>query len=158
VHQGDLDDSRVAQALQAVQTSISEPPERTGQRAIQGLMDRTGLRSLKNPTALTESDPLERMMRLRDTPALREMKTTLPEPRLPDRPGALERAAERLDILRGGSGDLDTLRALALSRRTARFDEERGLERPARPRDADAGRDAARLDRRGTYGVRNENV
>lgn len=156
--QGDPNDGRITQALNATQTSVSEPPERTGQRAVQGLADRTGLRNLKNPAALTESDPLERMMRLRDTPPLRDMTTTLPEPRLPDRPGALDRAAERLDILRGGSGDLDTLRALALSRRTARFDEERGLERPARPRDADAGRDAARLDRRGTYGVRNDNV
>ncbi|MEH6354914.1 MAG: hypothetical protein V7760_02660 [Marinobacter sp.] len=153
-----LDDGSVAQALQTIQTGDSEPAQRTGQRAIQGMAGRTGLRNLNNPAGLTDSDPLERMMRLRDTPALRDLEKALPEPRLPERPGALSRAAERLDILRGGSGDLDKLRALALSRRTARFDEERGLERHRRPRDADAGRDAARLDRRGTYGVRNDNV
>jgi len=160
--QGELDNHRVIQALQAIQTSASEPPLRTGQRtdqrAIQGLVERTGLRNLNNPAVQAESGPLERMMRLRDTPALRDLKTTLPEPRLPDRPDALDRAAERLDILRGGSGDLDKLRALALARRTARLDEERELERPARPQDADAGRDSARLDKRGTYGVRNDNV
>jgi len=156
--QDKLDDDRVTQALHTIQTGTSEPAQRTGQRAIQSLADRTGLRNLNNSAVLNESDPLERMMRLRDTPALRDLGKALPEPRLPERPGALDRAAERLDILRGGSGDLDTLRALALSRRTARFDEERGLERHRRPRDADAGRDAARLDRRGTYGVRNDNV
>jgi hypothetical protein len=154
----ELDSGRFTQSLEAVQTGASSPPERTGQKAIQGLAERTGLRNLSEPTGLAEPDPLEQMMRLRDTPALRDLKTTLPEPRLPERPGALERAAERLDILRGGSGDLDTLRALALSRRMARFEEERLLERPARTRDADAGRDAARLDRRSTYGVRNTNV
>jgi hypothetical protein len=156
--QDNLDSSGVTQAVRALQTRASEPPERTGQHAIQGLEDRTGLRNLNNSAVLTESDPLERMMRLREPPALRDLKTALPEPRLPERPGALDRAAERLDILRGGSGDLDTLRALALSRRAARFDEARGLERHRRPQDADAGRDADRLNRRSTHGARTDNV
>jgi hypothetical protein len=75
---------------------------------------------LNNSAVLTESDPLERMMRLRDPPALRDLKTALPEPRLPERPGA--------------------------------------LDRHRRPQDADAGRDAARLNRRSTHGARTDNV
>ncbi|WP_417518900.1 hypothetical protein [Marinobacter sp.] len=156
--QDELSEGGLRQVLQATQTSASEPPQRTGQRAIQDLADRTGLRNLRNPATQAESDPLERMMRLRESPDLRDLTTALPEPRLPERPGALERASERLDILRGGSGDLDKLRALALSRRTARFDEARELERHRRPQDPDAGRDAARLDRRGTQGARTDNV
>ena len=145
---------QVDQVDQAIETAISEPAQRTGQRTIRAPASRTGLRALRGLDT-TETEPLDRVPRLRDPtptlPELRDLTSGRPEPRLStaDKPDALVRAAQRLDILRGGSGDLDELRALAQSRRAARRDDERGLERRRGQRDPDADRDAARLNGRG---------
>ena len=124
------------------------------------MAERTGLRNLPEPqlrppavrelTSVSKINPLERLLRRRE-------KTTAPE-----RDDLLTRAAQRLDIMRGGSGDLDKLRSLALARRTARQQEESALERKRKQPDLDTNRDnardAARLDSSPAPARRNNDV
>ena len=137
--------------------TIAEPPERTGQRVVRAAGRAAG-RALPDP-----SRPLSdlSLKRLASDPDLREFGRDLVEPQL--RPlksldETLRRARQRLDILEGGSGDLDLLRSTAIARLTGRVDEaardrRRDDERTDRSRRRDEERDMARLDRRGSADV-----
>ena len=160
--------------------TIAEPPERTGQRVV-----RAAGRALRDPSrprsdpsrrqsdpSRPRSDPSRRqsdpsrplsdlsLKRLANDPDLREFGRDLAEPQL--RPlrsldETLRRARQRLDILEGGSGDLDHLRSTAIGRLADRVDEaardrRRDDARTDRSR-RDEERDMARLDRRGSADV-----
>lgn len=146
--------------------TIAEPPERTGQRVV-----RAAGRAFRDPSR-PRSDPSRRqsdpsrplsdlsLKRLANDPDLREFGRDLAEPQL--RPlrsldETLRRARQRLDILEGGSGDLDHLRSTAIGRLADRVDEaardrRRDDARTDRSR-RDEERDMARLDRRGSADV-----
>lgn len=142
------------------QTDNAEPPERSGQRALGLLTERTGLRDRLEPklrqpalpelTNLAKKKPLETLHSLNKTSPIGETGH------------ALSHAARRLDLMQGGSGDLDKLRALALSRHLERKQQETAWERRRKPSDPDsnkdAARDAARLDSRPIAERRNNDV
>ncbi len=139
-----------------------EPEPRTGQRPFGLPLERTGLRMLET-AGRRPTDELP-APRIRDI-AAETLGHVAPPPLREAVAGAdaMARAAERLDIRRGGSGDLDALREAALRlgrarREDARRDEAR-LDRPLGDRappatpaerrraDRDGPRDAARLER-----------
>lgn len=166
---------------------MQDPPERTGQRALRGLQDRvmpnrTSLRQLPEAgRALMDvadrgQDRLDRPTNrlseerpLPNDPKTRDLTPRIPVPEVPalrsldDR---MKNARKRLDVLEGGSGNLDKLRDLARQRMFDRRSETKRDEkrdaarmnrrqdddtaRPRRKQTNDDKRDAARLDRRGS--------
>lgn len=134
--------------------TLSDLVPRTGQRSLQPtgreLVDRwrpdPGDRGEARSRGLSLGD-LPNDPQFRDfEPPLRQ----LPSAELRSLDDTLSEARRRLDILRGGSGDLDQLRRRATERLRARRQEDRRDARRARHRDSrrDAERDQARLDRR----------
>lgn len=155
-----LNDGQAPSLASLYQADNAEPPERSGQRALGLLTERTGLSDRLEPklrqpalpelTNLAKKKPLETLRSINKTPPMGETSH------------ALSHAARRLDLLQGGSGDLDKLRALALSRHLVRRKQETAWERRRKPSDPDsnkdAARDAARLDSRPTAERRNNDV
>jgi hypothetical protein len=151
---------------------LTGSPERSGQRAIHGPPERSGQRQLQLPGSQQMqnlrsrfNEPLRsagdlNLDRLANDPDMRDFGREVP--RLPTRElqsmdDRLQQARERLDILKGGSGDLDRLREVAMERLGARRQEQRRNEQRDEQRDArrrnrrqsdDQERDRSRLDRR----------
>lgn len=147
---------------------LSGPPERSGQRAIHGPLERSGQRQTLSPghqevqrirqtlgESVRSSSDLD-LDRLNDDPGLRDFGREFPE--LPTRElrsvdDLMRTADEKLDILKGGSGDLGRLREVAVERLGVRRQEQqRDAQRDARRSDrrqsVDDDRDMARLDSR----------
>lgn len=179
--------SRLRSVGQELKDVLQDPPERTGQRALQGLQDklvpeRTSQRQLPLP-GRGLMDIADRGRRLLDRridrlseerplpndPDQRDFAPRIPVPKTPELKSLddrLSRARKRLDILEGGSGNLDRLRDIArerlldrrgeserddkrdAARRKKRQDDQAGQSRPTQTNDDK--RDAARLDRRGS--------
>lgn len=164
---------------------MQDPPERTGQRALQALQDRampnrTSLRQLPEAgRALMDIDdrgqdrldrPTNRLSEdrpLPNAPKARDLTPRIPVPKVPELRSLDDRmknARKRLDVLEGGSGNLDKLRDLARQRMfdrrsESKRDQKRDAARMNRQQDEDTARprrvltkddkrDAARLDRR----------
>lgn len=148
----------VGRDLRALRDAAQDPPERTGQRILQKgtVPERSSLRQLaeagRQVSGLSDeggrlaSRRLDRTSALRtlhNDPGQRNFAPHMPTPQEPQLRGLDERlsgARKRLDILQGGSGNLDRLRDVARQRLVDR----------RRETDRDAKRDAARLDRRNT--------
>ena len=102
------------------------------------------------PKRLKDKSPELREKPLRGDPNLRDFAPPLPGPAEPMLRALKARDApdlRKLDILRGGSGDLDTLRQTAFERMKARRDEQRREDRK-RARRQDARAEQQREDRR----------
>jgi len=147
---------------------LTGPAERSGERAIHGPQERSGQRRTPVPghdefrrgretlgeatRSLTDPD----LDRLANDPRLRDFGRDVPE--LPNRElrsidDRMQHVGDRLDILKGGSGDLGHLRDVAMERLGARRreqqrDERRDAHRLDRQYSADDDRDRSRLDRR----------
>lgn len=174
--------SRLQTAGRQLSDLLDDPPERTGQRALLGLQDRvmpnrTSLRQLPEAgralMAMPDraQDRLDRRVDrlsedrpLPNDPAERDVTPRIPVPELRSLDDRMKNARKRLDVLEGGSGNLDKLRDLARQRmfdrrsESARDDkrdaarmnrrQEDDSARPRRTQTNDDKRDAARLDRR----------
>lgn len=153
-------DGQIPSLANLSQADNVEPPERSGQRALGLLTERTGLRDRLEPKLRQPALPeLTNLAKKKPLETLRSLNKTSP---MGETSHALSHAAQRLDLLQGGSGDLDKLRALALSRHLVRRKQETAWERRRKPSDPDSNkdavRDAARLDSRPTAERRNNDV
>jgi|GEM_PF-3019490 len=133
----------------------AKPAMRSGLRDLFAAPEAPALRAMPDAPplrGLALPDPLNDALHMRNDPSRRTLGTDLPVPRLRPLAELAERGArvaDRLDTLRGGSGDLDALRETARARRRDR----RAEERPKAPRknddtDRDRRRDDARLNRK----------